>query len=424
MGSAEAIRAVAEIIRSMDSGCVAVVSATSGTTDILIKLGNEALNGGDWETTLEALIKKHDHIMEGLEIAADLNGFWDELRSRLSGVGMLKELSLQTRDLLQTFGERISSTILAQYLRSAGIESQAVDAFELVLTDNNFGEGRVNFEETNSRVETKLRPLLGNDGVPVVTGFVAQSENGQYITLGRGGSDYTGAIIGAALKAEEVQIWTDVDGILNTDPRIVPEAKVLEQISFKEAGELAYFGAKVIHPKTIQPAIGANIAVKILNTFNVEAPGTLISNEETDSLKSVTYKKGITIINICSSGMLLAHGFLKNLFEVFAKHEVVVDVLATSEVSVSLTVEGEVAQEVLDDLGALGVVESYPEMAIVCLVGAGVRGDAEVLGNLFSAISDHDVSMVSQGASKRNITFLVQEAEAKTVVSKIFNQFF
>mgnify|MGYP002635807018 CR=1 FL=1 len=138
----------------------------------------------------------------------------------------------------------------------------------------------------------------------------------------------------------------------------------------------------------------------------------------------MTYKKGITIINICSSGMLLAHGFLKNLFEVFAKHEVVVDVLATSEVSVSLTVEGEVAQEVLDDLGALGVVESYPEMAIVCLVGAGVRGDAEVLGNLFSAISDHDVSMVSQGASKRNITFLVQEAEAKTVVSKIFNQFF
>ncbi len=260
--------------------------------------------------------------------------------------------------------------------------------------------------------------------IPVITGFVAQAENGHYITLGRGGSDYTGAIVGAGLMASEVQIWTDVDGILNTDPRLVPEAKVLTQVSFQEAGELAYFGAKVLHPKTIKPAIEKNIPVRILNTFNVSAPGTLITNEEEESLKAVTYKKNISIINICSAGMLEARGFLAKIFEVFAKHKVSVDVVSTSEVSVSLTVDNNFADIVVEELSAFASVNVYKGMAIVCLVGGGIITNSGVLSELFGAVSEHNVMMVSQGASKRNITFLVKEEEAQEVVKKVFNKFF
>ncbi|MBU1992119.1 aspartate kinase, partial [Patescibacteria group bacterium] len=335
-----------------------------------------------------------------------------------------KELSLSALDRLQSFGERVSSNILAALLEKNGVRSRSVDAYSIIYADNNFGEGNVDIERTNEAIQTTIQGLLDDGITPVITGFIGQAENRQYITLGRGGSDYTAAIVAAALSASELQIWTDVDGIFNADPRLIQDAQALDRLSFEEASELAFFGAKVLHPKTINPAVAANIPVKILNTFNVDAPGTLIVNDENESIKSVTYKKDITIINVCSTGMLAAHGFLARIFEVFARNNISVDVVSTSEVSVSLTVENGVADNVIEELSEFARVNVQKNMAIVCLVGNGIRSTAGVLGNLFSGLNEFNISMVSQGASQRNITFLVDENDAQNVVQNIFRRFF
>ena len=424
MGTAESILAVANIIENMEGKKAIVVSATSGTTDALIKLGADALAGEEWSEGLNGLEQKHTQICSGLGIEVDLSDYWSKLKKLVQGISLLGELSLPAKDRLQTFGERISSSILAELLRSRSHNSQAFDAYELVHTDDNYGDGNVDFSKTNSVIGEKIGDFMEEGGVPVITGFVAQSSSGEYITLGRGGSDYTGAIVASALGAGELQIWTDVDGIYQTAPRLVKEAKVLKSLSFAEAGELAYFGAKVLHPKTIKPAMAANIPVRILNTFNPSAEGTVIKNEELESLKSVTYKKGISVINICSAGMLAARGFLATLFEVFAKNEISVDVVATSEVSVSLTVDCEVTENLIAELEEFAAEEVFEDMAVVCLVGGALKSNRNLLGKLFTSISDHDVQMVSEGASKRNITFVVPGDEAQAVVTKVFNTFF
>lgn len=431
MGTAKSLTAVAEIVENVKNlrcAPVLVVSATSGTTDQLLGLCKQALESENWETGLNEIIDKHQKIIDELGLNLDLSPFWQELKKILQGVHLISELSLSAKDKIAGFGERVSSNILAALLGGPSKAGQgqaiAMDAFNFVFTDNNFGEGNVDFKKTYGTIEKVIRPVIEKGMIPVITGFIGQSENGQYITLGRGGSDYTGAIIAAGLKASELQIWTDVDGIFNSDPRLVKEASVLPRLSFAEAGELAYFGAKVLHPKTIKPAIEQNIPVKILNTFNPQAPGTLVTNEEEDSIKSVTYKKGITIINVCSAGMLEAKGFLKTLFAVFDHHKVSVDVVSTSEVSVSLTVDNGIPEGLIAELEEFSTVSVYKGMAIVCLVGSGIRTQNGILGKLFSAVSDHNVSMVSQGASKRNITFLVREEEAPEVTKKVFHTFF
>ena len=424
MGSAKAIAQVAEIMGKMPGAKVAVVSATSGTTDKLILLGETSALGGNWQEILNGLIEKHAQIIQELEVSISLENFWNELKEICAEVQKKGNLEIYMRDKIMGFGERISSNILPAVLQKNGFKSVAIDSYELIFTDNNFSEGNVDFEKTNKAIEEKLSPLLKKGIIPVITGFVAQSETGEYITLGRGGSDYSGAIVAGALNASELQIWTDVDGIFNFDPRLEPKAKVLPKLSFKEAAELAFFGAKVLHPKTIKPAIAKNIPVKILNTFNPSAPGTLITNDEEESIKSVTYKKNISIVYICSAGMLTAPGFMSKLFQVFAKAHIDVDVVATSEVSVSVTVDNGEADKVVNQLSKFASVRVEKGMAIVCLVGAGIIHDKHVLKDLFTAVEDHDISMVSQGSSKRNITFLVKECEAQEVAKKVFNKFF
>ncbi len=465
MGSAKAINQVAEIIGGMAEAKVAVVSvvsATSGTTDKLILLAEaagdsrlhggrlpqstsrlsstlasagdsrlhsalaSAATGGNWQEILKGLSEKHAAILAELGLSAQVNldNFWKELQECCLEVQKKGELMTYMKDKISGFGERISSQILPAILQKNGFKSAAVDAYELIFTDNNFGEGNVDFEKTNKAIVDKLLPLLKDGVIPVVTGFIGQSETAKYITLGRGGSDYSGAIVAGALNASELQIWTDVDGIFNFDPRNEPRAKVLPKLSFKEAAELAFFGAKVLHPKTIKPAIAKNIPVKILNTFNPSAPGTLVINDEEESIKSVTFKKGISIVNICSAGMLTAPGFMAKLFQVFARAHIDVDVVATSEVSVSVTVDNGEADKVVGELSKFATVRVEKGMAIVCLVGAGIIHNRAVLKDLFAAVEDHDISMVSQGSSKRNITFLVKEAEAQEVAKKVFNKFF
>ena len=423
MGSAKAICQVADIL-GRGQAVVAVVSATSGTTDKLILLGETAAVSGNWQEILNGLIEKHAAITTELGVQVNLKNLWKELKESCEQVQKKGELETYMKDRISGFGERISSNILVEVLKKNGFKAVAVDAYELIFTDNNFGEGNVDFEKTNKAIAEKLLPMMKSGVIPVVTGFIAQSEMGEYITLGRGGSDYSGAIVAGALGSSELQIWTDVDGIFNFDPRNEPRAKVLPKLSFKEAAELAFFGAKVLHPKTIKPAIAKNIPVKILNTFNPSAPGTLVTNEEEESIKSVTYKKGISIVNICSAGMLTAPGFMSKLFQVFARAHIDVDVVATSEVSVSVTVDNGEADKIVEQLSKFSTVRVEKGMAIVCLVGAGIIHDKLALKDLFTAVEEHDVSMVSQGSSKRNITFLVKESEVQEVAKKVFNKFF
>lgn len=432
MGSAKAISQVAEIVGGMAGTKVAVVSATSGTTDKLILLAETAATGGNWQEILTGLREKHEAILNelgsdassGAGVQVKLESFWKELEECCKEVQKKGELMTYMKDKISGFGERISSNILPAVLEKNGFKSVAMDSYELIFTDNNFGEGNVDFEKTNKAMMEKLLPLLEKGVIPVVTGFIGQSETAEYITLGRGGSDYSGAIVAGALGASELQIWTDVDGIFNFDPRNEPRAKVLPKLSFKEAAELAFFGAKVLHPKTIKPAIAKNIPVKILNTFNPSAPGTLITNEEEESIKSVTFKKGISIVNICSAGMLSAPGFMSKIFQIFSRAHIDVDVVATSEVSVSVTVDNGEADKIVEQLSKFATVRVEKNMAIVCLVGAGIIHDKLALTDLFTAVQEHDVCMVSQGSSKRNITFLVREDEVQEVTKKVFNKFF
>jgi aspartate kinase len=424
MGSAQSLNQVVDILQKASSSVAAVVSATSGTTDRLILLGREAVARGTWEETLRLLRERHETLIRELGVACDLQAFWSEAEKIAQGVAMIGELSLSTLDRLQSLGERVSATILTALLEMKGTKAVMIDAREIVFTDDTFGEGNVDFDRTYAKTSEIIGAYIRKGVVPVITGFIGQSLSGNYITLGRGGSDYSGAIVAAALDASELQIWTDVDGILNTDPRIVSHAKVLDQLSFYEAGELAYFGAKVLHPKTIKPAIEKNIPVRILNTFNPLAPGTVITNDVQPTLKAVTSKKNVTIVNVTSLGMLNAHGFLAKIFDVFAEQKVVVDVVTTSEVSVSVTIDHALPERVLEKLRIFASVDVQEGMAIVCLVGEGIRTYDGLLGKLFSSISGIPVSLISQGASKRNITFAVPEAEADNVIRRVFDVFF
>ena len=425
MGSADAMRKASAIVRAIDGEAVVVVSAVSGTTDALIALGKAAVAGRDWKQKFEEIKGRHRAVAFELGIFENVFlGFHAQIEEICRGVAMLGELSPSTLDRLQSFGERMSATLFADLLRREGAEAEEVDAFRVVATDDLFGGANVNFVTTRTRAATVLLPLVEKGRIPVVTGYIGQSASGRYATLGRGGSDYSAAIVAAAIDASELQIWTDVAGMFSADPRLVKSATAIPQLSFAEAGELAYFGAKVLHPKTIVPAVEKNIPVRILDTFNPDQPGTLITNETRPSIKSVTSKKGITVVSICSQGMLDAHGFLARIFGAFARHEVVVDVVSTSEVSVSVTVDRAVPQALVIDLRTFATVEVESGMAIVCLVGEGIRTQPDALARLFAAVGPVPVSMVSQGASKRNVTFAVAETDADATVRRVYEAFF
>jgi aspartate kinase len=259
-------------------------------------------------------------------------------------------------------------------------------------------------------------------------GFIAASRSGETTTLGRGGSDYSAALVGAALRAREIQIWTDVTGVLTTDPRLVPEAYTLPVLSYEEAAELAYFGAKVLHPKTIQPAVDFSIPVRVCNSHQPHERGTMILSESevsTNKFKSIAFKKNITILRITSARMLGSYGFMSALFQVFERHRTVIDVISTSEVSLALTIDNPASLEnVVRDLERLGKVEIETGNAVVCVVGEGLRESVGLAAKLFSTISDINISLISHGASGVNVTFVVKEENLNTVVKRLHEAFF
>jgi aspartate kinase len=435
---ARAIDRVATIVRERRAEKpVVVVSALAKITDQLLAMAASA-GAGNRDQALElsrAARERHyntavdllgAHAFEQIapELEADFNGL-DEL---LRGVVAVGELTLRTTDTIAGFGERISSKIAAAAFSQRGIEACHVDSRKCIVTDENFGKAVPQFEETDARLAEIIKPLLEKGRVPVMGGFIAATRGGIPTTLGRGGSDFSAAIVGAGLNATRIEIWTDVDGMMTTDPNLCPAARRIKTISFEEAAELAYFGAKVLHPATLLPAIHKNIPVLILNSSNPRCEGTRITATAPKSkniFKAIAAKKRITVVDVVATRMLMAHGFLKSIFEVFANHRCPVDMVSTSEVSVSVTVDSnESIAAIAADLGKLADVKYEGRKAIVCLVGENIRNTPGIAAKVFSAIPDVNIQMISQGASEINISFVIDEPDVPKVVSRLHQVFF
>jgi aspartate kinase len=309
-----------------------------------------------------------------------------------------------------------------------GLEAVFVDSRQCIVTDSNFMRAAPLIEETNERLKSKVQPWLDSGKVPVMGGFIGATKSGTTTTIGRGGSDYSAAIVGAGLGAERIDIWTDVDGMMTTDPNLCPDAKRIRVISFDEAAELAYFGAKVLHPSTVLPAVQKNVPVYILNSRNPACEGTRIAARVPacrNFFKAIAAKKRITIIDVAATRMLLAHGFLKAIFEIFDKHRVSVDVVSTSEVSVSLTVDSnESIPALAADLAKLADVKYEGRKAIVCVVGENLRDKAGIAAKVFGELHDVKIRMISQGASEINLTFVIEEEDVPRVVKRLHATFF
>jgi len=435
VADASAFENVSRIVgERMESRPVVVVSALSGMTDALIR-SFELAQAGETDRALAsllALFERHESIADALLDEDAAKQFITNLRlaekeiSDLFGVVQADSSSL--RDELLSFGERLSSALMTAVLRQDGVEAANVDARECILTDNQHGAASPIFAETFNRTRAVLEPILESRQIPVLGGFIAATSSGVTTTLGRGGSDYTAALLGAALSVDEIQIWTDVTGVLTADPRVVPQAQTIERMSYGEAAELAYFGAKVLHPKTIQPAIEGDIPVRICNSNAPDARGTLVcAQTETSArtLKAIAHKKGVTTVQITSARMLGAYGFLRALFEVFERHRTVIDVVTTSEVSVSLSLDDDTAlPAILEDLRVLGTVGVEKGRAIICVVGEGLRGTPGIAARVFSTISDINVTLISQGASSINFTFAIEEDRALEAVRRLHHEFF
>ncbi len=408
-------RARDRVLREQAEGVVVVVSALSGVTNQLVEWCRSPAERPRLSREVAGR-----HRLHGTEVGVDPASL-DALLGAWEAEGHVGALGDADRDHLLSYGERFAAALFAAALRGSGAEAAAVLAGDAgLVTDERFGAAHP-LPEAGALVREKLGPLLARGVIPVVTGFLGRTRDGRTTTLGRGGSDFSASWIGAALEAEEIQIWTDTSGMLSADPRIVPEARVVPRLSFAEASELAYFGAKVLHPKTLLPAIDRNIPVRILNTAQPADAGSVIVPEPEPpgpagwQVKSIACKKGVTAITIVSTRMLFAYGFLARVFEVFGRHHVVVDLVTTSEVSISVTVDDDARLErAIADLEGIGRIEVRRGLAVVAVVGEGAPQKIGLAGHLFTLLGGVGVGveMISQGASRVNLSFVVREEDA------------
>ena len=417
---------------------VVVVSAMAKVTDQLLRAA-AASEKGDRVAALEIsaqLRQRHRETAAQLiknpasstELIEFIDQKFDSLDEVLRGLAAILELTPRISDLIVSYGERLSSRIVAAAFAELGIRAIAVDAREIVITDSTFQKAVPQDALIEKRASENLLPLINQGQVPVMGGFIAANEAGITTTLGRGGSDFTGALIGGALEAEAIEIWTDVDGIMTADPRVCPDALRVKIISFEEAAELAYFGAKVLHPATILPAVKKNIPVLVLNSRNAACEGTRITSLAPhcrSPFKSIAVKKRLSIIDVVASRMLMTHGYMKEIFTIFDKHKCAVDMVSTSEVSVSLTVDSNDNLPALAaDLGQLADVKYEGRKALICMVGDDIRGRNGMAAQVFSAIRHINVRMISQGASEINMSFMIDEDDADEAVRSLHAAFF
>ncbi|MCL1836111.1 MAG: aspartate kinase [Treponema sp.] len=432
VADAQRIRHIIDIVRSqLDQKPVLVLSAMGDTTDHLLEAGNAALERG--EVSIGHIEQHHLDTIKKLklpnEARREITALLEELRRLLSGVSLIREMTPRTKDYMVSFGERLSVRIAAACCNALGIKALACDAWDMgFVSDSNFTSAEL-LAQSWELIPQKIMPLLRKGVLPVVTGFIAKDPGGSITTLGRGGSDLSATMIAAACRAEEAQVWKDVDGILTADPRIVTKAKPVEAVTYEEAAELAYFGAQVLHPRAMQPCIRTGTPVRVKNSYNTAASGTRIIaalDKKSVPVRAITFRRDVTLVDIVSTRMLGQYGFLAEVFSCFARHCVSVDMVATSEVSVSLTIDA--AQDisgVKKELSRIAGVDVKTGMAIVTIVG-NVKRSSEILARAFKTcqLIGVPVQMVSQGASKVNISFIVNGAEAVDVVRALHLDFF
>ncbi len=433
----EAVRRVVGVVGRETRPRLVVVSALAGVTDGLLDIARlvESGEGDAAQKAVRAFRRRHEE-MAGLardperraRLLAAIDTLFDQLEAIAKALAVVEEVSPRSRDTIQSFGEIASSQIVAAALEEDGIPARFVDPRTVLVTDAQHGAAQPDPEATDDRLRTRVAPLVADGIVPVIGGFIGATSSGLTTTLGRGGSDYSAALFGAGLGAEEIQIWTDVDGMLTADPQMVSGSRVVPHLSFDEASELAYFGARVLHPSTILPAVRRDIPVRILNSHRPEAPGTRITREPAEAATgpaAIACKRGLTRLDIASTRMLMAYGFLRRVFEVFERYRTPVDVVTTSEVSVSVTIDDRSNLDaIVADLSAFAEVVSEDGMAIVCAVGEGLRHDASLATHLLGALEGVPLVMVSQGGSRKNITVVLRDADVAVAMERLHRRFF
>ena len=404
----------------------------SGVTDAL--LGVAAAAGGgrldDALTRIDQLRERHLTTARTLAaksasdtLGQQIDAQFDDLIALARALAVLREVSPRTLDVVAAAGELLSSRIVAAALSEAGIPSEWVDARRAIVTTADHTRAVPLATETDAALRASVLAVIDAGRVPVVGGFVGSTVEGHTTTLGRGGSDYSGAIVGAGIGAREIQIWTDVDGMLTADPRVIASPRLVPQLSFAEAAELAYFGAKVLHPSTILPAVERNIPVRILNSRKADGPGTTITAEPPPAatpLTALACKRDVTVVDITSSRMLMAYGFLRRVFEVFERYTTAVDVVTTSEVTVSVTVDDRRHLEpIVEELSEFSQVAVDHEMALLCAVGDRLRNEPAIAARAVGVLEEVPLRMISQAASRRNITVILRQADLQHAMNRL-----
>jgi aspartate kinase len=412
---------------------VVVVSAIATVTDSFVQLVEYLRSGKINKATKLAddIFDIHIRVADSLMLDPDvIDAIEDKRRDFLQlirALNVLGEVSPKSYDMILSLGERLSSVIVTEAMKKSGLSVTHFDATEIIRTDSNYNEANVDFRITNRLIARDLKPALKKYRIVVCGGFIASDKNKAITTLGRGGSDYSAAIIAAGLQADKLEIWTDVSGIMTADPRNIKDARIIKELTYDEAAELAYFGAKVLHPKTIQPAIAEQIPVFVLNSYEPEHPGTkiLAVGSKNKIIKAIAFRENITIINITSNRMLGAYGFLKRVFEVFDKYKTSVDIVTTSEISISLTIDSDKnLNKIKSELRKIGDVDIKRNYGIICAVGEGIRDTAGVAARFFGVLKGINILMVSIGASEVNISIIVKEKDIKSAVKLLHNEFF
>jgi len=433
---AAAIQRVISIVKTrLNARPVLVVSALAKVTDQLLDAGKAAADGhlGAALATVRDIYVRHEQLADSLLGASSYGSLDRQLRSDFQALEcLLEELELSRRldakaqDLLLGFGECFSSRLVCWALIEAGLRASHVDARRCIVTDARHGQANPLWELTNQRVQELLNPLLQAGNVPVLGGFIASATDGVPTTLGRGGSDFSAAIVGAAVGAARVEIWTDVDGVMTTDPKLCSDARVIRKLSFDEAADLAHFGAKVLHPATLAPAMRENIPVYVLNSRRPERQGTEITARAStgNRVSAITAKRNVVVLEIQSRRGVDA-ALLNIVFGVLEQHTCAVEVMGTSVDRISLLVSSNLAlPKIVQDLQAVADVRWENHKALVCLVGENIRRQPEVASRVFAAVSDMDVRVLCQGASERTLSFLVDESRAEESVRRLHNMFF
>jgi aspartate kinase len=430
---------------------VVVVSAMAKVTDLLLSAAATAAKGDRASAlaiTERLRIRHHDtatQLAMGKELREDplaamrpdseltathawMEKEFDGLEEILRGLAVVGELTPRISDMIVSYGERVSSRMITEAFARCGLSAVYVDARQCIITDAQYGKAIPQDALIERRLKDKVVPLLAEGRVPVMGGFIGSTEQGVTTTLGRGGSDFTAALVGGGIDAGAIEIWTDVNGIMTADPRVCPDALRVKTISFEEAAELAYFGAKVLHPATILPAVKKNIPVWVLNSKNPENSGTRITALAAhckSPFKSIAVKKRLTIMDVVASRMLMSHGYLKAIFDVFDKHKCPIDMVSTSEVSVSISLDSnEKLPAIAADLSQLADVKYEGRKALVCMVGENIRGQNGIAARVFQSVRHVNLRMISQGASEINMSFMVEEDDADEAVRSLHAEFF